>query len=83
MNWDNPDFAQAVAALRKSQAAYDNFLKNQGRPSVLDSIEKNCQKAIEIFNRLKGIAPPEADIAGYSQKAYTLLANCQWTKQLQ
>ena len=82
LTWNNPNFIKAVRALEGSQKRYDDYLKNRGDKRVLDSVERNCQAAIKVFEGLEGKAPADVDLGSYSKKAYTLLANCQWTKQL-
>lgn len=80
--WDHSEFQQAVKVLEASQNQYEAYLQNPGNAAVLDRIEQNCNSAIQVFKKLKDQAPPDSDIAKHTQKAYTLLANCQWTKQM-
>ncbi len=72
--WDHPDYVKAMGLLRGADAALQRFLHERDT-AVLESVEPDCRRAIELLNGLRNQAPPRAQVGERIRQGYQLIAN--------
>ena len=77
--WDHPEYVQAMRLLRRADASFQEFLETRDQ-SLLAPIEPDCRRAIELFESVRGEAPPRARIGERIRQSYQLIHNSRQSR---
>lgn len=72
--WSHPDYTQAIRLLQRADRNFQRFLEERDQ-ALLEDIEPNCRRAIELLEGLRNEAPVQARVGERIRQAYQMIHN--------
>ncbi|HEY8241221.1 MAG TPA: protein kinase [Kiritimatiellia bacterium] len=75
IRWENAAFAEGARLFNNALKAYEEFHKDGKDPAKLKVVERDCRRALNLFDSVKQIAPDGVNMEGLVSQCYRLLSD--------